>query len=55
MDTETAAIFKEAGVKLRRFSPPRHGLINLGGENPGIDAETEIGETALVTRNGPTP
>jgi dCMP deaminase len=52
MDTETAAIFKEAGVKLRQFSPPRNGLINLGMQNLGIEAEAETEETALVKRNG---
>ncbi|KAF2236338.1 hypothetical protein EV356DRAFT_522601 [Viridothelium virens] len=29
MDTETAAVFREAGVQLRQFSPPRHGLVEL--------------------------
>ncbi|KAI9818294.1 MAG: Deoxycytidine monophosphate (dCMP) deaminase [Thelocarpon impressellum] len=29
MDTETAAVFKEANVKLRQFSPPRNGLVDL--------------------------
>ncbi|KAI9836832.1 MAG: hypothetical protein M1819_000997 [Sarea resinae] len=29
MDTETAAVFKEGGVHLRQFSPPRNGLIDL--------------------------
>jgi dCMP deaminase len=55
MDTETAAIFKEAGVKLRQFSPPRSGLINLGFENGGNKEEGEARETALVKRNGVNP
>ncbi|KEZ45179.1 Deoxycytidylate deaminase [Scedosporium apiospermum] len=29
MDTDTAAVFREAGVKLRQFSPPPNGLIHL--------------------------
>ncbi|KAK8206780.1 Deoxycytidine monophosphate (dCMP) deaminase [Zalaria obscura] len=29
MDSASAAMFKEAGVKLRQFSPPPEGLINL--------------------------
>ncbi|KAF3058446.1 Deoxycytidylate deaminase [Daldinia childiae] len=29
MDTETAEIFRNAGVKLRQFSPPANGLIHL--------------------------
>jgi len=55
MDTETAAIFKEAGVKLRQFSPPRRGLINLGVESEGKGAEGETTETALVKTNGANP
>ncbi|KAI2473252.1 cytidine deaminase-like protein [Annulohypoxylon bovei var. microspora] len=29
MDTETAQVFRNAGVKLRQFSPPANGLIHL--------------------------
>ncbi|KAK3179847.1 Deoxycytidine monophosphate (dCMP) deaminase [Lecanicillium sp. MT-2017a] len=29
MDTETAAVFRQAGVKLRQFIPPPNGLIHL--------------------------
>jgi len=29
MDGQTAAVFKEAGVQLRQFSPPANGLIHL--------------------------
>jgi dCMP deaminase len=29
MDAEAANLFKEAGVKLRQFSPPREGLVDL--------------------------
>ncbi|EGX95625.1 deoxycytidylate deaminase, putative [Cordyceps militaris CM01] len=29
MDTETAAVFRQAGVKLRQFTPPPNGLIHL--------------------------
>ncbi|KAI9808734.1 MAG: hypothetical protein M1825_003886 [Sarcosagium campestre] len=30
MDDQTAAVFKEGGVHLRQFTPPRKGLVNLG-------------------------
>ncbi|PNS16112.1 hypothetical protein CAC42_4513 [Sphaceloma murrayae] len=30
MDNEIAQLFKEAGIKLRQFSPPAEGLISLG-------------------------
>ncbi|KAL1310914.1 hypothetical protein AAFC00_001141 [Neodothiora populina] len=29
MDVESAKIFQQAGVRLRQFSPPREGLVNL--------------------------
>jgi dCMP deaminase len=29
MDAEAAKVFQEAGVKLRQFSPPKEGLVNL--------------------------
>lgn len=29
VDTKTAEIFAESGVKLRQFSPPREGLVDL--------------------------
>lgn len=29
MDAEAAKLFREAGVKLRQFSPPKEGLVNL--------------------------
>lgn len=32
MDAEAAKIFREAGVKLRQFSPPKEGLVNLTDE-----------------------
>lgn len=31
MDEEAARIFSEAGVRLRQFSPPREGLVVIGG------------------------
>ncbi|KAK3669622.1 Deoxycytidine monophosphate (dCMP) deaminase [Recurvomyces mirabilis] len=34
MDSEAAKIFKEAGVKLRQFSPPAEGLVNLVDDMP---------------------
>ncbi|KAM0721018.1 hypothetical protein Q7P37_003303 [Cladosporium fusiforme] len=43
MDEEAAKIFREAGVKLRQFSPPREGLVQIGG-----GAE----EVELALRNG---
>lgn len=33
MDAEAANLFKEAGVKLRQFSPPREGLVDLCGQD----------------------
>ncbi|KAK0262273.1 Deoxycytidine monophosphate (dCMP) deaminase [Friedmanniomyces endolithicus] len=35
MDAETAKIFREAGVQLRQFSPPKEGLVNLVDEPAG--------------------
>ncbi|XDG04185.1 hypothetical protein ABKA04_003800 [Annulohypoxylon sp. FPYF3050] len=29
MDTETAQVFRNAGIKLRQFSPPANGLVHL--------------------------
>jgi dCMP deaminase len=29
VDTKTAEIFAESGVRLRQFSPPRNGLVDL--------------------------
>ena len=55
MDTETAAIFRGAGVKLRQFSPPRNGLINLGFESEREDGKGDTGGAALVKRNGADP
>lgn len=34
MDSETAKIFNEAGVKLRQFSPPKEGLVDLSDPLP---------------------
>lgn len=31
MDDHTAAVFKEAGINLRQFTPPRNGLVDLEG------------------------
>ena len=50
MDKETAAIFSEAGVKLRQFSPPKSGLVNLRAAGSST-AKSDI-ETALMARNG---
>ena len=47
MDDASAAIFTEAGVKLRQFSPPRSGLINFAGDNLVLEHGQE-----LVVRNG---
>jgi dCMP deaminase len=47
MDDASAAIFSEAGVKLRQFSPPRSGLINF--EHDGLTPEKG---QELTIRNG---
>lgn len=47
MDEATAAVFEEAGVKLRQFSPPRSGL--LAGFDSG---DEDAVEQAMVVRNG---
>ena len=55
MDEATAAIFSEAGVKLRQFSPPKTGLVSLEVELEGNGNRAEdgkSGEMALVMRNG---
>lgn len=36
MDDQTAKIFKEAGVKLRQFSLPKEGFVNLVEDEPGV-------------------
>ena len=40
MDVDAAKLFEQAGVKLRQFSPPKEGLVNLCDENsatsPGL-------------------
>lgn len=36
MDEEAARIFREAGVKLRQFSPPREGLVQLGTDEADL-------------------
>jgi dCMP deaminase len=40
VDTQTAKIFAESGVRLRQFSPPTGGLVDLGV----ITASEEKGE-----------
>jgi dCMP deaminase len=37
VDTQTAKIFAESGVRLRQFSPPREGLVDL---SQGVVQET---------------
>ena len=32
MDADAAKLFKQAGIKLRQFSPPKEGLVNLCDE-----------------------
>jgi dCMP deaminase len=34
VDTKTAEIFAESGVRLRQFSPPRNGLVDLSSGLP---------------------
>lgn len=43
VDDMSAAVLKEAGVKLRQFSPPREGLVDLnpGDEEPGVPLRIE--------------
>jgi dCMP deaminase len=48
MDDASAAIFAEAGVKLRQFSPPRTGLIKF--DHDGEASESNGQE--MVVRNG---
>lgn len=39
VDTKTAAIFSESGVRLRQFSPPTEGLVDL---SVGVQGEPEV-------------
>jgi dCMP deaminase len=42
VDTKTAEIFAESGVRLRQFSPPREGLVDLSPaplQNSGIGTD----------------
>ncbi|OAG11430.1 uncharacterized protein CC84DRAFT_1133219 [Paraphaeosphaeria sporulosa] len=52
VDTQTARIFAESGVRLRQFSPPREGLVDLsggldGGEDGGV-GEGKVGDVREV-------
>jgi dCMP deaminase len=50
VDTQTARIFAEGGVKLRQFSPPREGLVDLSlglGRDDAGEAE-EMGDVREV-------
>ena len=55
VDTQTAEIFAQSGVRLRQFSPPREGLVDLS-LGPPLDAATEpdttAGAQAEVARSG---
>lgn len=49
MDTQTADIFAESGVRLRQFSPPTGGLVDLSlglskgeGEQSKVDDVREV-------------
>lgn len=46
MDEEAARIFREAGVKLRQFSPPREGLVQLGSDE--VDLSSQLDGTKLT-------
>lgn len=48
MDVEAARLFKQAGVKLRQFSPPKEGVINLCDR----DAPSIVQETSVKMVNG---
>ena len=47
VDDQTAKIFEEGGVKLRQFSPPAGGLIDLGGVWPSRE-QHERGQTVCI-------
>ncbi|KAF2088568.1 hypothetical protein K490DRAFT_39562 [Saccharata proteae CBS 121410] len=42
MDTQAAAIFKESGVTLRQFVPPRDGLVDLGATAAELSLRCKI-------------
>lgn len=55
VDTKTAEIFAESGVRLRQFSPPREGLVDLaGGDGDGFgtvvlgDVRDVLGDEGFV-------
>ena len=47
VDDQTARIFKESGVKLRQFTPPTGGLVDLGMD---LHQEKPVDQIECVTR-----
>lgn len=45
VDTKTAEIFAESGVRLRQFSPPREGLVDL---SPGLVQGSRVSTDQLA-------
>lgn len=57
VDTKTAAIFAESGVRLRQFVPPREGLVDLSlGIAPDatedFNGKTSVGDVREVLDDG---
>lgn len=50
MDQEAAKIFREAGVKLRQFSPPKEGLVNLIDRVATTSGGGQLGTTSQSKR-----
>lgn len=51
VDTAAAAVFKEAGVKLRQFSPPQEGLIYLNeDQRPSSPSKADRDGVRLLDR-----
>lgn len=52
MDEATARVFREAGVKLRQFSPPKGGVVLGGLGDFHAVYDEEEGDRAMVLSNG---
>lgn len=50
VDSNTAAIFAESGVRLRQFSPPTDGLVDLsvGTDGELVGGEVEVEDVRIV-------
>jgi dCMP deaminase len=53
VDTQTAKIFAESGVRLRQFSPPREGLVDLS-LGPLLDSADDL-DTKSTAESGSVP